>query len=323
MGAYQLGLKLKQSSYRKAGQMGTISTAFSSTFRDYNTDGNAGSDIKQVSKSDCRALGGVIETYITASFAAPLTISANTSAVTSPPAADAGHIFRLIGNGTSANQHLVVDGFGGIPGVRLRRANITSAAASAIQSGDVIGTFDVLGYGASAYSSAARAQIRMMATQAWTATAHGTKIVFATTPNGSTTLTDALTIDQDNSASFVGAVTIAGSFTHAATEIHTGIGFTSITATGQTVTLAATTPYHIAQLSAAYAAMTVSFPSSPVNGQTQYLSINATGVGAGSSAVTTLTLSNGTFSHAHTSATAGQVLAYIYRTANTTWYRIN
>lgn len=321
--------------------MGTISTAFSSTFRDYNTDGNAGSGVKQVAKSDCRALGAIIEAYVTGSFAAPLTISANTTAVTSPPAADAGYIFRLIGNGTSANQHLELDGFGGIPGLRLRRANITSAAASAIQSGDVLGTFDVLGYGASAYSASARAQIRMVATQTWTATAHGTKIVFATTANGSTTLTDALTLDQDNSASFAGAVSVAGaftaggslsvtgaftaggSFTQAASEIHTGIGYTAITATGQTVTLAATTPYHIAQLSAAYAAMTISFPSSPVNGQTQLVSINATGVAAGSSAVTTLTLSNGTFSHAHTAATAGQVLSYIYRAANTTWYRIN
>lgn len=309
--------------------MGTISTAFSSTFRDYNTDGNAGSGVKQVAKSDCRSLGATIEAYVTASFAAPLTISANTTAVTSPPAADAGYIFRLIGNGTSANQHLELDGFGGIPGLRLRRANITAAAASAIQSGDVLGTIDVLGYGASAYSASARAQIRMVATQTWTATAHGTKIVFATTANGSTTLTDALTLDQDNSASFAGAVSVSGaftaggSFTQAAAEIHTGIGYTAITATGQTVTLAASTPYHIAQLSAAYAAMTVNFPSSPVNGQTQYLSINATGVAAGSSAVTTLTLSNGTFSHAHTTATAGQVLAYIYRAANTTWYRIN
>jgi hypothetical protein len=309
--------------------MGTVSTAFGSAFRDYNTDGNAGSGVKQVAKSDCRALGGIIETYVTAAFAAPLTVSANTTAVTSPPAADAGFVFRLIGNGSSANQHFVVDGFGGIPGIRLRRANITGAAASAIGSGDVIGTFDVLGYGATAYSAGPRAQIRMVATQAWTATAHGTKIVFATTPNGSTTLTDAFTVEQDKSVAFAGDMSVTGafsaggSFTQAAQEIHTGIGFTSITATGQTVTLSATTPYHIAQLSAAYAAMTITFPSTPVNGQTQFISINATGVTAGSSAVTTLTLSNGTFSHAHTSATAGQVLGYIYRSANTTWYRIN
>jgi hypothetical protein len=309
--------------------MGTISTAFSSAFRDYNTDGNSGSGVKQVAKSDCRALGATIEAYVTAAFAAPLTVSANTTAVTSPPAADAGYIYRLIGNGTSANQFMEVDGFGGIPGIRLRRANITSAAASAVASGDVLGTVDVLGFGATAYSAGPRAQIRMVATQTWTATAHGTKIVFATTANGSTTLTDALTLDQDNSASFAGAMSVSGaftaggSFTQAAQEIHTGIGYTAITATGQTVTLAATTPYHIAQLSAAYAAMTIAFPSSPVNGQTQLISINATGVAAGASAVTTLTFSNGTFSHPHTAATAGQVLQYIYRAANTTWYRIN
>ncbi|UOF79274.1 hypothetical protein [Caudoviricetes sp.] len=309
--------------------MGTISTAFGSAFRDYNTDGNSGSGVKQVAKSDCRALGAIIEAYVTASFAAPLTISANTTAVTSPPAADAGYVFRLIGNGTSANQFLELDGFGGIPGVRLRRANITSAAASAVASGDVLGTFDVLGFGATTYSASARAQIRMVATQTWTATAHGSKIVFATTPNGSTTLTDAFTVDQDQSVSFAGAVSVTGAFTaggaftSAAQEIHTGIGYTAITATAQTVTLAATTPYHIVQQSAAYAAMTITFPSSPVNGQTQVVSINATGVTAGSSAVTTLTLSNGTFSHPHTTATAGQVLAYIYRAASTTWYRIN
>lgn len=308
--------------------MGTIATAFSSTFRDYNTDGNSGSGVKQVAKSDCRSLGTTIEAYVTAAFAAPLTVSANTTAVTSPPAADAGYIFRLIGNGTSANQHFVVDGYGGIPGIRLRRANITSAAASAVQSGEVIGTFDVLGYGASAYSASARAQIRAVATQTWTATAHGTKIVFGTTANGTTTLTDALTLDQDNSAAFTGAVSVAGAFTSggaftiAAQEIRTGIGYTAITATGQTITLAAATPFHIAQLSAAYAAMTISFPSAPVNGQTQYISINATGVAAGGGAVTTLTLSNGTFSHPHTTATAGQVLGYLYRAANTTWYRI-
>lgn len=289
--------------------MGTISTAFSSAFRDYNTDGNSGSGVKQVAKSDCRALGAIIEAYVTAAFAAPLTISANTTAVTSPPDADAGYIYRLIGNGTSANQFMEVDGFGGIPGIRLRRANITSASASAIASGDTIGTFDVLGYGASAYSSGPRAQIRMVATQAWTATAHGVKIVFATTANGSTTLTDRAYIDQDGSF-----VTIATSVTGGAIRL-TGIQYS--TATSGTVTLSADTPLLIHEPGSTVSALTIQFPASPQDGQVLRMSFV--------SAVTTLTWtpsSGTTIAIAPGNPSAGSIYTFVYRTATTKWYRI-
>lgn len=290
--------------------MGSIDTAFKTAFRDYNTDGVAASGIKQPSKSEIRSIGGTIEAY----FAAPWTLSANVT-VTTPPSAPTGYVAQFIGASANANQFVLIDGYGGIPGLRTRRANVTSSAASGVLSAEVISTWDAFGFGATAFSGGARAQIRYVATQNWTDSAHGTKIVFATTPNNSTTLTDRLTIDQDGSITATGTFTTSGPFVAAADVRFTGIQYS--TATSGAITLSASTPILIHEPGATVSTLTITFPASPVDGQTQTINFV--------SQVTTLTWtpsSGTTIAVAPGNPGSNSIYRFIYRAASTKWYRI-
>lgn len=296
--------------------MGTIATAFTTAFRDYNTDGNAASGIKQPSKSEIRSIGTTIEAY----FAAPWTLSANVT-VTTPPAAPAGYVAQYIGASANSNQFVLMDGYSGIPGFRTRRANVTSSAASAVLSGETISTWDVYGYGATGFSGGARCQIRAVATQNWTDTNQGCKFVIATTANNGTTLTDRVTIDQDGTVSVVGAATIGGTLTTSAALLAAGslryTGLQYSTATSGTVTLSASTPVLIHEPGTTVSTLTIAFPASPVDGQIQIINFV--------SAVTTLTWTPSagtTIAVAPGSPTQNSVFTFIYRVANTKWYRI-
>ena len=296
--------------------MGTIDTAFKAAFRDYNTDGVASSGTKNPAKADLRALGATIESY----FAAPWTLSANIT-VTSPPAAPAGYVGQFIGASANANQFVLMDGYGGIPGFRTRRANVSASAASAVQSGEVISTFDAFGYGATGFSSGARAQIRAVATQTWTDTAHGCKWVIATTANNGTTLTDRVTIDQDGSVSVVGAATVGGQLTaSAAMVVASSFRFTGIqrvtTAAGGTINLAAATPICIHDTTAVTGNMTINFPSTPADGQRQMF-VTVGGITGG-----TITWGNGASVGGPTTLAANTPIAFIYVNSQSKWYRI-
>lgn len=97
----------------------------------------------------------------------------------------------------------------------LGRYDGTPAAPTAVVSGDQIATLNFQGYDGTTATMVTGAHIIANATQNWSnAPARGSKIVFQTVPNGSGTLTTALTLDQDQSATFAGAVTGgAASFT--------------------------------------------------------------------------------------------------------------
>lgn len=88
-------------------------------------------------------------------------------------------------------------GFAGV--FRGRAARGTLASPSAIQSGDPITNITGRGYGATAFSTSARGRIQIQASQNWTDSAHGTNILFAVTPNGSTTLANKWALNQDGS----------------------------------------------------------------------------------------------------------------------------
>ncbi|MGJ0509580.1 MAG: hypothetical protein ACR652_21150 [Methylocystis sp.] len=102
----------------------------------------------------------------------------------------------------------VVDAFGGIPAIRLRRANGTVAAPTAIQSGDDIGELEFSGYyttGGAAFSTKS-ANLRAEATQNWTSTTLGTRLVAQVTPNGSASPIDSLWLEQDSSLRVKGPI---------------------------------------------------------------------------------------------------------------------
>lgn len=83
------------------------------------------------------------------------------------------------------------------PALITRRANGTQAAPSAIQSGDIFGVFGGRGYMATGYTPVSRADIQFWATENWSDTANGARIVFATTANGAAARTSRWYVDQD------------------------------------------------------------------------------------------------------------------------------
>ena len=79
----------------------------------------------------------------------------------------------------------------------LYRARGTVAEPTAVASGDNLGSFGARGRTDTGWPTALSPRFGFWATEAWTSTANGNKIIFSTTPNGSITRADQLTIDQD------------------------------------------------------------------------------------------------------------------------------
>ena len=166
--------------------MAAIATAFTSAFV----------LAAAVNPSSCAALGTTIETF----FAAPYVLNANAAAA--PTSTPTGTIQRFIGVDAATYQTIVVDAFGGRPSLRLRRADGTGAAPTAVASGDALGEVEFVGYytsGGTAYATHG-SSIRGETTQAWTSAAQGNRLVFSTTPNSSATQADVFWIGQYGSA---------------------------------------------------------------------------------------------------------------------------
>jgi len=109
-----------------------------------------------------------------------------------------GTVLQVVGaNATTARIEL--DSFGGVPIYTTRRANGTKAAPTTILSADQLGSynFNGLASGTTTYYGPA-GRLAAMATENWSGTAGGTKLVFSVTPNTTQVLTDALQIDQDS-----------------------------------------------------------------------------------------------------------------------------
>ena len=86
------------------------------------------------------------------------------------------------------------------------RSNGTAASPTAIVSGNTIGQIGWSGYDGTNWTITGQATMLAAATQNWNSTSRGSKLTFNTTPNGSLTPTTALTLDQDQSATFAGAI---------------------------------------------------------------------------------------------------------------------
>ncbi|MBM3654719.1 MAG: hypothetical protein FJX06_18225, partial [Alphaproteobacteria bacterium] len=170
--------------------MGNIATAFAAAFKlADNTD-----------PADCQALGATIETAV----GAPRTHNKN--AYAAPTSMPSGGVLRSIGaDGENAGD--VLDAFGGVPTGWLRRANGTGASPAAVASGDIVGRWNFTGYyvtGGPAYATAP-ASLRCVATQNWSSTAQGAKLVWSATANGSATSSDYWTLDHNGSFTGTGA----------------------------------------------------------------------------------------------------------------------
>lgn len=79
----------------------------------------------------------------------------------------------------------------------MQRAQDTAGSPSAVQNDNILGGFNVRGYGATGYSGSGRGVMSIKASEAWSDTAQGTKFVVELTPNGSTSRRDVLRSEQD------------------------------------------------------------------------------------------------------------------------------
>lgn len=108
------------------------------------------------------------------------------------------------GTGLMCQQtNIYLDSYGTHSGIRYRRSEGTQGSPTGVAFNSLLGFVATYGYHTgSAYHSTQGASISFYATEAFTSGAQGSKIVFGTTPNGTTTNTVALTIDQNQVATF-------------------------------------------------------------------------------------------------------------------------
>jgi hypothetical protein len=96
----------------------------------------------------------------------------------------------------------------GDPQYVLRKARGTSAAPTAVQAGNNLGSFSFRGYTGADFTGS-RVQIIGTATENWSTTANGTRLTFWTTPNTTTGIQQRLIIDQNGNVG-IGTATPGG-----------------------------------------------------------------------------------------------------------------
>lgn len=144
-------------------------------------------------------------TGTTGTFSGLILVDMNTAAANLNPAALTGSGYQLVGaNATVAR--VQINSFGAIGAFSLIRAEGTITTPTAITNTIQLGAFNFRGYTGAAYSNPA-SSLDAYATEAWSATATGTKFVIRTTPNTTTTLTDAATFGQDGSLIVAAGIT--------------------------------------------------------------------------------------------------------------------
>lgn len=123
----------------------------------------------------------------------------------------------------NSNLYLIAFGGNGTSSGSIVGHSVSGTEASPTAIGTNRTLLNILGRGYDGSSwTGTSAQIAMTSTEAFSSTAHGTKLAFATTPNGSTSLSTALVLDQDQTATFTKTVlknisTITGSTSAAST----------------------------------------------------------------------------------------------------------
>ena len=132
-------------------------------------------------------------------------------------------LMRAIGDNNSSSR-IAMRGYSSdanSSAIRVTKFRGTFSAPQAPQSGDSLGKFELAGYGTTSSEGYPQASLEGVATEAWGATARGTKALIKVTPNTTTTQVTALTIDQNSAATFASSVS-ATSFSGS------GSGLTSI-----------------------------------------------------------------------------------------------
>lgn len=151
-----------------------------------------------------------------------------TSNATTLPVSGSGVIAHF-GAANATSPTILTDSFAANGSFTFRRANNTAASPSALAADDIILNMAGLGYGATAYATAAKVAVRFLSGQTWTDANQGTYATIHTTPNGSTTLAEAMRVNGSKGVGIgtttdPGASNLAVAGTTAATSKTTGSG---------------------------------------------------------------------------------------------------
>lgn len=176
----------------------------------------------------------------TATSAAALVINNSGSTIAASPGFGVWQFYQP--NSSNGGLAITQAGSGGA-NLTFGSASGTLSSPTAVTTSSTLMQILVEGYDGSAFNIGA--EIFALPTQTWTGSARGTKIVMATTPNGSTTTATAVTIDQDKSITVVGnfAANAINSTPVGGTTPSTG-AFTTLTASGgiNSTAIGASTP---------------------------------------------------------------------------------
>lgn len=187
---------------------------------------------------------------------------------------------------------------------------------NALGSGNQIG--DLLFQGRRSVSNISNtASISVAATEAWGSTASGSQMFFKTTPNGSTTRTAALTLGQDQSATFVGALTAASLSVTGGGKFHQ----LEFEVTGVNCNAAATDVATITGLPAKYRISTVTVYDASISLTTATFSVYTGAGGTGTAAILAQPLSPLTAPAKFKSLTRETIVTTDYFTATTLFLR--
>jgi hypothetical protein len=187
----------------------------------------------------------------------------------------------------------------------------TFASPLAIQSNDQILNLRASGWDGAALRVAA--SIQFFAEGTITSSAVPGRLEFYTTNAAGTNIL-ATSINSSQLLTHNGSMSVSGSLTHSGLKI--GVpNYITVGSTG-TFVLSATASINVLLVGSTGYTATLTFPSSPVDGQVCQFSVHTNTVTLALTAGPTL---SGTFAG---SVTAPTTFTYIYRTTGTTWYRV-
>lgn len=145
----------------------------------------------------------------------PVKLSVSNNSTALPANGATGTVLHL-GNADTTNTRLLIDTFGiANSAIDFRRSRGTAASRTALAADDLIAQITAFGYGATGYSSGARASIRMESSGIWTDTDQPARIAFYTTPVGSTTQVETVRADSSGNLGVDGRLQLGDSATAA------------------------------------------------------------------------------------------------------------
>ena len=225
-----------------------------------------------------------------------------------PTTSDGGILIQTQNDGNSQFEIFSVQSFhsSSTPtAARLFHGRGTGASPATVVTGDALFDLQFVGQTGSA-SASISSQIRAYATGTITSSAVPGRLVFSSA-DASGTLQPTLTMDS-------ASLTIAGNLKYTGYKLLSPNYITVSTTT--TYALSTTTHVNVLLVTTGSLTATLTMPPSPVDGQVCMISVQTTNVTLALTAGPTL---SGSFVGA---VTAPTTFEYVYRTSNTTWYRI-